>query len=341
MLTIYNGEEAIEAHEVGWKEDSLFVQLPHFNSELHARMVGEGELEGVWRNFAKGPDYAIPFVATARASGCPGSEEDVPSLEGRWATTFSDDEDEWPAIGEFRQQGAMLQGTFLTETGDYRFLEGCVSQDKFRLGTFDGAHAFLFSGSILQDGTLEGTFYSGNHYSARFVAEKDENARLRSADSLTYLKEGYDKFAFSFPDLDGNMVSLEDERFRDKVVIVQIMGSWCPNCLDESRLFAEWYNRYHDQGLEVVALAFERSDDFEQAKKAVERFRKPLEADYPFLIAGVASKQSAAEKLPMLNHVMSYPTSIFIDREGNIRKIHTGFSGPGTGKHYEAFVEKK
>jgi peroxiredoxin len=340
VLTIYNGEEAIEAHEVGWKEDSLFVNLPHFESELHARMVGEGQLEGVWRNFAKGPDYAIPFVATARAAGCPQADEQTSSLAGRWETTFEDDGGSWPAIGEFRQEGSALRGTFLTETGDYRYLEGCVSKNEFRLSTFDGAHAFLFSGTIQVDGSLNGTFYSGNHYQARFTAVKNEEVSLRSADSLTYLKEGYDRLSFSFPDLEGKMVSLDDERFQNKAVIVQIMGSWCPNCLDESRLFAQWHKQYHDQGLELVALAFERSDDFEKAKKAVERFKKPLVSDYTFLIAGRANKKAAAEKLPMLNHIMSYPTSIWIDRDGNIRKIHTGFTGPGTGQHYEAFVEQ-
>ena len=42
----------------------------------------------------------------------------------------------------------------------------------------------------------------------------------------------------------------------------------------------------------------------------------------------------------MLNKIISYPTTIFIDKKGNVRKIYTGFSGPATGEAYTDFVKE-
>ncbi|MEL6590000.1 MAG: TlpA disulfide reductase family protein, partial [Bacteroidota bacterium] len=182
-----------------------------------------------------------------------------------------------------------------------------------------------------------------------FWMVRNAEAALRSPEELTYLKDGYNKLSFSFPDLEGTPVSLDDTRFDDKVVVIQIMGSWCPNCLDETKLYKEWYDRYHDQGLEIVALAFERSrGDLSLAQRNVKRLVDKLGLEYPFLIAATENnKAGASAKLPMLNAIISYPTSIFLDRQGNIRRIHTGFNGPGTGEvylryreEYEAFLEK-
>ncbi|NRA91741.1 MAG: TlpA family protein disulfide reductase, partial [Psychroserpens sp.] len=157
---------------------------------------------------------------------------------------------------------------------------------------------------------------------------------------LTFLREGYDTLEFSFPDANGNMVSLDDERFEDKVVVVQIMGTWCPNCLDESKYYSQYYNTKNDDNVEMVALAFEYSKTEEKAFQSIQRLKEDVGIDYPILLAqyGTSSKQKAQEKLPMLNHVLSYPTSIFIDKQGKVRKIHTGFNGPATG---DKFIEFK
>ena len=162
---------------------------------------------------------------------------------------------------------------------------------------------------------------------------------LPSANELTFLKEGYDSLDFSFPDEDGNMVSLTDERFDNKVVIVQIMGTWCPNCLDESKYYTKYYQANAERGLEIVALAFEYAKTEDKAFASIKRLRDKLDISYPILLAqyGTSDKAKAQEKLPMLNHVLSYPTSIFIDKTGKVRKIHTGFNGPATGEKYEEF----
>jgi thiol-disulfide isomerase/thioredoxin len=136
------------------------------------------------------------------------------------------------------------------------------------------------------------------------------------------------------------MISLDDERYKNKVVVVQLMGSWCPNCMDETAYLVSVYNKFHEQGLEVISLAFEKSDNEETNLHSLRRLQEHFNVPYEILLAGKASKKEAAQKLPMLNHVLSFPASIFIDRKGEVRRIHTGFSGPGTGEYYHEFVEE-
>lgn len=154
------------------------------------------------------------------------------------------------------------------------------------------------------------------------------------------LKEGYDKMAFSFPDLNGNLVSLDDEKYQNKVIILQIFGTWCPNCMDETKFYTNWYNENKHRNVAIIGLAYEAKDDFNYAKLRVENMKNRFNVGYDFLIAGTYNKEEASKTLPMLNHVMSFPTSIFIDKKRNVRKIHTGFSGPATGDYYLKFIDE-
>jgi thiol-disulfide isomerase/thioredoxin len=124
------------------------------------------------------------------------------------------------------------------------------------------------------------------------------------------------------------------------VLIVALAGSWCPNCHDEAAFLAPLYNDYRAKGLEVVSLMFEHFGDFPHAAEATQRFRQHYGIEYTTLIAGISDKDDAAKKLPMLDRVYAFPTTIFIDRKGQVRKIHTGFSGPATGEHYTQFVNE-
>jgi thiol-disulfide isomerase/thioredoxin len=176
-------------------------------------------------------------------------------------------------------------------------------------------------------------------YQETWLAAKDENAELPDAETLTYLKDGYDSIEFEFPNEKGEMVSLKDEKYQDKVVLVQILGSWCPNCMDESKFYVKWLNEHPDVPVEVIGLAFEKKTDPEFAFPKIQKMKGRFGMDYEVLLAGLNSGKEAAKALPMLNHVMSFPTTIYVDKQGKVRKIHTGFSGPGTGEYYEKFTE--
>ncbi len=171
------------------------------------------------------------------------------------------------------------------------------------------------------------------------MAVRNDNFQLRNPDSLTYLKPGFTSIDFSFKNLEGKSVSIKDEKFKNKVVIIQIMGTWCPNCMDETKFLAPFYDTYKSKGLEVVALAFERTDDFNKAVNNIQRSKKRFSANYEFLITMKTGKDQASEALPMLNAVMAFPTTIYIDKKGVVRKIYTGFNGPATGDAHTKFVE--
>jgi len=266
------------------------------------------------------------------------------NVSGVWQMQFIEaDGARFVGKGIFNQEGNKITGTIRTETGDYRFLEGVVSGNQLKFSAFDGAHAFLFTAKLALDGNaFKGEFYSGNHYKAIFRGKRNPDYELRDEDELTFLKEGYESIEFSFPDLAGNMVSLSDEQFQDEVVIVQIMGSWCPNCLDESKYYNEYFKKNPSDDLEFVALAFEYAKTEEKAFASLRRLKNRTGIEYPILLAqyGSSSKEEAQKKLPMLNHVLSYPTTIFIDKKGKVRKIHTGFNGPATGEKYVEFKKE-
>tara|TARA_R110001606_G_scaffold67760_2_gene154971 strand:- start:681 stop:1904 length:1224 start_codon:yes stop_codon:yes gene_type:complete len=335
-MQIYNAEEVIDVDEIEIKGDSIRMQTPVFEGYL-AGTFTENKIQGQF--IKESLDRIVPFTAVY------GIEDRFPAklkkternVTGIWETYFSPDlEEEYVGKGIFLQEDSKVTGTFRTTTGDYRFLEGILDGDSLKLSSFDGAHAFLFTAKVT-DSSMNGNFYSGNHFKEPFVANRNDGFELPNPDSLTFLNEGYDKLAFSFPDSDGNMISLSDKKYQNKVVIVQLMGTWCPNCLDETKFLVDYLKQ--DSNVEVIGLAFESAKTKEIAFKAINRLKDRVAVNYPILLAqyGSYDKKKAQEKLPMLNHVLSYPTTIFIDKNGDVRKIHTGFNGPATGEKYVEF----
>ena len=338
-LLIKNADERIEVNEITYKNDSIFIKNPVFGSEFKGKITGD-KITGEYWNYNKSKVKPIPFNAqygiTERFQKVKEPQVD---FSGSWQATFGSGERSSSAIGVFQQEGDISTGTFQTEVGDYRYLEGVVDGNTMKLSCFDGAHAFLFT-ATQNNGKIEGMFYSGDTWKQPWTAERTDNPELGDMKTLTYLKEGYDKFTFAFPNDKGETISLEDKRYKGKVVIAQIFGTWCPNCMDETRYLVELYKKYNPKGLEIIGLDFETKHDFDYFKTRIERFRNDLNVPYELLLAGPANKKLAAEALPMLNKVISYPTAIFIDKAGNVREIHTGFSGPGTGEDYEHYKKE-
>ncbi len=337
-ISIINGDESITTTEITYFNDSVRIQLPVFEGYFKAAL-SKSRLEGLF--ITEGKDRQQQFYAErSEATRFPLTEAPAFDVTGIWEITFTEpDGNTYPAMGVFDQTDAIVKGTIRTNTGDYRFLEGAVVGKTLELSVFDSAHAFLFKAS-LSAGQMQGVFYSGNHYKETFEGYRNANFELADPEQLTYLKEGYASFEFEFPDESGKMVNLSDERFKEKVVIVQLMGTWCPNCLDESKFLSSFYKTYQEKGLEVVALTFEYVKTVEKANANLERLKTFLDISYPLLLAqyGSTDKVLAQEKLPMLNKVWSYPTTIVLDRNHQVRKIHTGYNGPATGQVYIDFV---
>ena len=345
FVTIINGMERLRVDEILFSSDSIFIKMPLFDSEIRAKNQGN-ILSGKWILHLADKDAVMQFDAKSGDDWrfFKANKNSNANISGRWSTTFTslDSLNSTIAVGEFRQENGRISGTFLTSTGDYRFLEGTVSDNKLYLSSFDGGNAYLFTANIVNDSTImEGKYYSGFSGIKNWRARKDENAILPDAYALTALKKGYNKIEFTFPALDGSKVSLSDDTYRNKVVLVQFLGSWCPNCMDETAYLVPFYKRYNKKGVEIIGLAYERTKDFERSRKNVGRLRDRFNVPYKMLITGFTNKNAeVAASLPMLNNFEAFPTLIIIDKKGAVRKIHTGFSGPGTGKYYSEFVQE-
>lgn len=335
---IVNANEEIPFSEIRVEGDSLFLQLDLHNAALNLRFESPSLLSGEWRNYNK-ESYKVPLVAEYRKEyRFTPTKSSIPTAKQYKVKFYEQDSTSWDAILVLKNKEGRLSGTFLTETGDYRFLEGNVMNESVYLSTFDGNHAFLFEAEIKGDSLVDGMFKSGTHYESSWEGVADSLFTLRDPKQLTYLNEGYDQFDFSLPNQDGDTVSWEDLDLTGKVVIVDIMGSWCPNCIDANKAIKQLISRYEINEVELLTIAFEYTDDLQKARGKVFNMQRKIGLPERFLFGGKASKKNAAQKLPALNHIMSFPTLIFIDKQRNVQQIYTGFYGPGTEGYYNEFM---
>lgn len=340
VIYLINAAERLKLDDIAFSNDSVTIPLHIFDASIKAKINGDILTGTYTKHYEK--DYRVPFHAEYGKPFRFKVDDDntvTKNYSGTYSVTIFKENGTTPAVGLFQQNADSVTGTFLTPTGDYRFLQGNIIRDSMFLSTFDGNNMYLFKAGFKNDSTLEGNFYSGKTSLRSWVAHRNDTASLPKQ-SITFLKDGYKEVSFTFPDVNGNNISLSDDKYKDKVVILQIFGTWCPNCMDETKFLAPWYKRNRARGVEIIGLAFERKPDFNYASTRVKKMIDKLDVDYDFVIAGTNNKESTAEALPMLTNVSAYPTTIFIGKDGKVKRIHTGFSGPGTGVYYEQFKEE-
>jgi peroxiredoxin len=345
-LTAYyvNGPERMVVEQIVEHDDGrVEFNFPSYSATLVATHEGgqmQGEIGLARRDGVQRFEFSAQHGPTHRffETAAP-AEIDV---AGRWETTIR-----YPGLGFdqqaialLEQQGSEVFGTFLTDVGDFRFLHGEVRGRSLYLSAFDGGSTQLWLAEMDAEGQLAGSFDSATYAAAEWVATANPEARLLDPASVTWLQEGVERFDFTFPDLDGNPVSLTDERFAGKVVIVVLAGSWCPSCHDEAAFMAPYFEEHRERGLEIVNLMFEYSPDFEDVRAQVEAFRDRYDIGYDMLFAGDSSRMTRGSLLPALNGIFAFPTTIFVDRTGEVRRIHTSFPGPATGIEHERYVRE-
>jgi thiol-disulfide isomerase/thioredoxin len=336
-LVIFNAEEKIVTQNIRFGrdkatgKDTVEIDFPIFDTRIKA-IYEDGIMEGDWIvNYRE--NYKIPFKAVHGKNQRFEflSDATANSVDGQWECQFEVGEtSQYNATAIFKQLGSRVTGTFLTETGDYRFLDGMMVGKKLYLSAFDGAHAFLFLGKILEDGSITGTFRSGSHYTTNWAAQRSaKESLLRDPYQLTKMRENR-PLQFSFPDVEGNLVNLDDEKFQNKAKIIQIMGTWCPNCLDETQFLMQYFKENPSEDIALVSLCFERYKDAEKAISSIQRYKENTGVTHDVLYAGYFDKKEALKQLPQLDTIMSYPTMLFVDKNNYVQSIHTGFSGPAT-----------
>jgi peroxiredoxin len=346
IIYIINGAEKLLVDSIIIQGDSVFIELPFFESAFRAQLQPNGNLQGVWIKKFGPVIQSLPFSAKYNVpERFPVIKPPIGNISGRWSSKFIEADGKSSEItAEFKQAGAYLTGTFLDPTGDYRFLEGVVSGDSLKLSAFDGGHAYMFTAKVDDKNRISGGhFFSGAKGKETWSALRNEHAPVPDGYGQTKLKSGADKLNFRFPDAtSGEMVSINDPKYQGKVVLIQILGSWCPNCMDETKFLSDYYQKNHQRGMEIVGLAYERTTDFYQSQKALQPFIKRFNIQYPVLITGVTVSDSlrTQKTLPQLDAISAFPTTIFIDKKGNVRRIYSGFNGPATGKHYTDFIKE-
>jgi thiol-disulfide isomerase/thioredoxin len=340
IMILFNGTEKIIASDISFgrskylAKDTFRIDFPIYDTYLHG-LYEENVMEGEWVINYRTDNNKIPFVAKFGQNYrfTQLKKKPVINLTGSWETEFGlvEGEDPYPGIAELKQTDNYLTGTFLTETGDYRYLEGTVQANKLYLSVFDGSHAFLFEGKIFADSTINGVFRSGKHYQTIWKAKPKKNRVLRDPNTITQTVNS-DVIHFKFPDLNGRLVSLSE--IKGKVKIVQLFGTWCPNCLDETNFLLELLSKNKEKDIAVIGLAFERYKDSEKVSAILSSYKKRLQIPYTILWAGSHNKKEASNAMPMLNEIIAFPTMLLLDEKNRVVNIHTGFSGPATSEYH-------
>lgn len=333
LMTIVNSKENVDLVIKATVSDSLKIESPIFEDIIMC-VEFKDSLKGFYYNNSL--ERKIPFYASLGNKRFDFSD-DYEDLNGNWKIIFNyGDEKKFDSEMIVNQNKHKINGTIRTETGDYGFMEGVVNNNRISMSNFNGYRGYMIDGYIVND-TIRGFLYRGNYDSNEFIAFKDSSFKLSDPYGLTKMKKGLERFIFNFRNTEGDMVSNNDQKFAGKVNLVQIMGSWCPNCLDESRYLATLSDRFDD--VMITAIAFEFANSEEKALINLKKLKSRLDIDYDILLAqhGTSSKIDATSKLPSIDTLISYPTLIVIDKRQKVRRIHTGFNGPATGDKFDIF----
>lgn len=340
-VTLLNGEERIAVPDVRYERlleearDSITIRFPLNDSYLTAYHE-DGTIEGTFVDESRdGGDYRIPFVAVYGEDHrfTQLRKEPAVDLTGRWAATFGVDDTTgaYPAVGEFVQEGNDLRGTFLTPTGDYRYLAGTVQGERAYLSAFDGSHVFLFAAKVQPDSSLLGLFRSGDHYQTIWTATRNAGARLPDPLGETSAVDPERPVEMQGLRPDGSALALAD--LPGRYTVVSLFGSWCPNCRDEAVFLDSLRATLPAADVSFVGAAFERMRDTSRALRAVERFGESLNLGYPLMLVGSSDKAEATERLGFLDEVRSFPTLLILDERDRVVYVHTGFAGPATSEY--------
>lgn len=320
---VQNGGEAIQLPQVA----SNRYHVPVFNGSI----VMHSETEGVWIDSLRPENENGPYQVQLERRF-----EDVAvnaPVSGTWDVWFGDNsltqEGAARAQLDLKVAGQEIHGTMRTPTGDYRFLSGSFDGHTLALQTFDGAHLFRFDATAEDGLWTHGNFYSGNHYYVAWSARPADP--WPTTEAIEAIQPDADSLFVRCIDRNGNPVTKSLLPAAGQVKVVDVLGTWCPNCMDEVRLLTSLSGPHLDR----LSVAFERPKDARAAYDRIEGFADEMNVEWEVILGGAASKAVAAAAFPFLDEVISFPTTLFIQHDGTVH-IHSGFNGPATGEHYQS-----
>jgi thiol-disulfide isomerase/thioredoxin len=351
--TFYDGDRPSETTtSASFKDGKLVLKSDHYLTTINATLkdgalVGETTLQGPGYGISYG-FRAVRHVATPQTAAA-----NIPSIAGNWVIPLdapsSKGEKAFRFIAE--QKGAQANASILRIDGDTGAYSGTYKDGKWVLSHFDGHRPGVIEVAANADGTLSVVAHNealahalqGNdskgygeekygaavpHYTAYTVAAAQAKGLPQPDGFLnhTVTRDPNETFKFSFKDVNGRQVSQDD--FKGKAVLAVVTGTWCPNCHDEAKYLVQLDKQYRDKGLAIVALDFEEPEQ-QQSLVRAKAFIKQYGVKYPYLIAGAPAEMW--EKVPQLNHLDTWPATVFVGRDGKVRAVHSGFASEASG----------
>lgn len=333
--TFFNGTQRSPSTEGHISGASVILKYAQFNLTFQG-ILKDGVLTGTYSNNAGTFSYPLELRPYVKPTVSPAN---VPDISGVWIIPTESEKGEHAFRLIVKQTGPDVAATILRVDGDTGTLAGTFSNGKFVLSHFGDVRVSVLEVKPAPDGSLDLTLL-GTHTHAGQEGQAAKLTAFRSTGAKAQILPQPDDFSahtsvrdprqplrFSFPDLNGKVISNTDTQFKNKVVLVNITGSWCPNCHDEAPYLAELYRKYHARGLEIVALDFEEPEQL-QSLQRLHAFIKKYGIEYTYLIAG--SQPELHEKLPQAVNLNAWPTTFFVGRDGLVHAVETGFPSPGS-----------
>ncbi len=339
-----------------WDGEVLTLRLDYYDGTLKAHVVSPRKMEGEYSRLTSKGMVHIPVTLVPRQERAPGKPWAGATLAGDWLFVRPGGAaEDKVTLATFKQDKTAtadgkvpVTGIVEPVSGDTGLLHGAVYRDPngkthFHLSRFDGIHVLALDGDFQSDGSLQGQI-AGIASSTPFTARRSKDVTAANpnaqAGSLTGIKDPQQPFRFGGVDQSGKPIDQESAQFKGKAVIVDIFGTWCPNCHDEAPILEQLYRKYHSQGLEIVGLAYEYTDDNARNLRQLGIYRDKYGIGFPLLLAGTTDDGQIEKTLPQLVNFGAYPTTIFLDRDGRVHAIHAGFAGPSTGDKYEEVQQR-
>jgi len=332
--TLYNGDDKEFTTKASFNNGTLVLNQEHYLTKITAALK-DGQLQGkIQMRGDQGPEGSV-FEAKRHVDASAPGASDVPSIAGNWIVPYESGKGEkaWRFI--VKQSGPDVTAAILRVDGDTGALTGTFHDGKWSLSHFDGSRPYLLEVTPAKDGSLAMVQKGGGPRTGNLTAYREDVAQAKSlpapSDYTTHttMKDPNEVFAYSFPDVNGKVLSNNDPKFKGKVVLAIVTGTWCPNCHDEAQYLVQLYRKYHDQGLEIVALDFEEPEQQDDLGR-VHAFIKQYDVPYTYLIAGAPAEMW--EKVPQAVNLNTWPATLFVGRDGKVKHIHAGFAAPASGE---------
>ncbi len=330
--TFFNGEELYPSTSASFANGSLVMNFDYTSGKLEATWK-DGRLQGVFHATRGNYPFSAAPHTVAAAPSTTGLSGNAPSIDGDWEIANNSPKGEKAWWFLVRQNGADVSAAILRIDGDTGTLAGSWRDGKFVLSHFALARAALLEVTPQPDGSLHLVMNGKTQYTALRpeVARAKGLAPPTDPAQHTGVKDASEPFRFAFTDLNGKTIAQDDPRLKNKVIVLNIFGSWCPNCHDEAPFLEEMYKKYRARGVEVVGLDFEQGDEVKDPVR-MRAFAKRYGLEYTVLLAGASSEIN--DKLPQLKNFNAWPTTFFLGKDGRVARVHAGFPSSGSGKKY-------